>query len=60
MEDGWIAACNFRDFVQVEWTKYKLDYYINFGGTLEVINWRTLQPLVLYEVVKRLMTRRLN
>lgn len=60
VEDGWIAACNFRDFVQAEWTKYKLDYYINFGGTLEVINWRTLQPLVLYEVVKRLMIRRLN
>ncbi|SDM97832.1 hypothetical protein [Siphonobacter aquaeclarae] len=61
VEDGWIVALNFRDFVEAEFTKYHLDYYINYGGTLEEIpNWRTLKPNVLYEVVRRLIQRRLG
>ena len=59
VEDGWIAAINFRDFVESEWTKYHLDYYINFGGTLQIANWRTLQPLALFEVVRQQIMRRL-
>ncbi|TAE39730.1 MAG: hypothetical protein EAZ70_06105 [Runella slithyformis] len=59
VEDGWIAAIGFRDFVEYEWKKYRLDYYINFGGTLQLSNWRTLSPTQFYEVVKSLMVRRL-
>lgn len=59
VEDGWIAAMNFREHVQNEWTRFKLDYYINFGGTLELANWRTLLPEILYELVKKLIIRRL-
>jgi hypothetical protein len=32
VEDGWIAAMHFAPFVEQEWTKYKVDYYLNFGG----------------------------
>lgn len=61
VEDGWIAAINFRDFVETEFTKYHLDYYINFGGTLHQIPyWRTLQPQVLFEGLNHLIRRRLN
>ena len=60
VEDGWIAAINFRDFVQREWEKYNLDHYINFGGTLDVPHWRTLRPQMLCELVERLIVRRLG
>lgn len=60
VEDGWIAAVNFRDFVLDEWKKFRIDYYINFGGTLEIINWRTMPPLQFYETVKKNITLRLS
>jgi hypothetical protein len=59
IEDGWIAAVNFRDFVQDEWKKFRLDYYINFGGSLEIDNWRTMTPAIFYENVSGLISRRL-
>lgn len=60
VEDGWIAAVNFREFVESEWKKYRLDYYINFGGTLEIDNWRTLTPPRFFETVNDLIVRRLG
>lgn len=60
VEDGWIAACNFRDFIQQEWIRYKLDYYINFGGTLDIINWRTATPMALFRLVRNLIVRRIG
>jgi hypothetical protein len=60
VEDGWIAAVNFREFVEDEWKKYRLDYYINFGGTLQIDNWRTLTPLRFFEEVNGLIMRRLT
>ncbi|QHT70992.1 hypothetical protein GXP67_32260 [Rhodocytophaga rosea] len=60
VEDGWIVAVNFREFVEDEWRKFHLDYYINFGGTLEIDNWRTLTPNRFYETVKALVVRRLE
>ena len=60
VEDGWIAAVSFREHVEEEWKKYRLDYYINFGGTLHLNNWRTLLPEPFYELVKNLMVRRLT
>ncbi len=60
VEDGWIAAVNFREFVEVEWKKYRLDYYINFGGTLEIENWRTFTPVKFFELVDSLIIRRLT
>ncbi len=60
VEDGWITAINFRDFILDEWKKYHLDYYINFGGTLEIENWRTMKPTRLYELVKSQIMKRLG
>jgi hypothetical protein len=31
--------------------KYKIDMYVNMGGTLEIPQWRTLRPEVFYELV---------
>jgi hypothetical protein len=60
VEDGWIAAVSFPEFVQDEFKKYRLDSYINMGGTLQIQQWRTLQPLNFYELVSTLIQRRLN
>jgi hypothetical protein len=58
--DGWIAAISFRDFVLDEWKKYKIDCYINFGGSLQIDNWRTHQPVALFNVVDRVISRRIS
>ena len=60
IEDGWIAAINFREHILEEWKKYGLDYYINFGGTLEVLNWRTMRPQVFCQTVEGLIQKRLD
>lgn len=59
VEDGWIAALNLRDFVQEEMHKYNLDSYINFGGTLDMEDWRTQTPMQLFQIVDGLIRRRL-
>jgi hypothetical protein len=59
-EGGWIAAVNFPDFIQDEFRKYHIDHYINMGGTLQIPQWRTLQPSIFYDLVDKLIQRRLN
>lgn len=60
VEEGWIAAVSFPDFIQDEFRKYKIDVYVNMGGTLQITQWRTLQPEVFYDLVSKLIQRRLN
>jgi len=60
VEDGWIAAVSFPDFVLEEFKKYHIDSYINMGGTLQIPQWRTLQPLNFFDLVNSLVQRRLN
>jgi len=60
VEDGWIAAVCFPDFIQQELRKYRIDSYINMGGTLQIEIWRTLHPLQFYQLVSQLLQRRLN
>jgi len=59
VENGWIAAVNFNDFIYLEWEKYNLDYFINYGGTLQMNNWRTLSPLDFYNRVENMIQRRI-
>jgi hypothetical protein len=60
VEDGWVAAIGFQDFVYNEMKNYSLDYYINFGGSLEQINWRTLTPKKLFNLINSLIQKRLG
>lgn len=60
IEEGWIAAINFRDFVTIEWSSYDIDSYINFGGGLNMSNWRTMTPLKFFEKVKAVIGRRID
>jgi hypothetical protein len=60
VEDGWIVALNFREFVLEEMSKYNLDWYVNYGGSLNITSWRTLTPQVLFEQINELIVRRLG
>jgi len=60
VEDGWIAAVSFPQFIQDEFKRYNVDNYINMGGTLQIDRWRTLTPYALCEVTGRLIQRRLS
>jgi hypothetical protein len=60
LEDGWIVAVNFRDFVIREFEQANIDYYIAFGHDFNDVNWRILSPVQLYEVIESRITRRLN
>jgi hypothetical protein len=60
VEEGWIAAVSFPEFIQEEMKRYHLDHYINMGGTLQLTSWRTMTPFVFFETVDNLIQRRLN
>jgi len=60
VEDGWIVAMNFREFVHQEWEKYRLDYYLSYGGNLDMENWRTFSAAQLFQLTDGLMQRRLE
>ncbi|MBX2964685.1 MAG: hypothetical protein KF845_00975 [Cyclobacteriaceae bacterium] len=57
---GWIAAVSFPDFIQDEFRKYRIDQYVNMGGTLQIGNWRTMHPRTFTEAVETLILRRLT
>jgi hypothetical protein len=60
VEDGWIALINFRPHVVEEFRRERIDYYLNFGGELEEIAWRTLGPRQLFTLIDGVLSRRLN
>ncbi len=59
VDEGWIAAVSFPDFIQEEFKKYGVDQYVNMGGTLQLERWRTMQPHTFYDTVEKLIQRRL-
>ena len=60
IEEGWIAAVNFPTFILDEFRKYRLDQYINMGGTLQIDGWRTMPPQKFYAMVSQLIQRRIG
>lgn len=60
VEDGWIAAINFRPHVLGEMDRFNLDSYLAYGGDLDELNWRNFTPSELCMKVEYLLSRRLN
>lgn len=60
VEDGWIVGMNFRDFVESEMSNYQIDQYVNLGGPLQVVEWRTMTPHGLFALINQQMSRRLT
>jgi hypothetical protein len=54
---GWIAIIDSFDHVYKEMQRYKLQYYIHFGSDFNVINWRTMKPSAIIEVIEQIMKR---
>ena len=60
VEDGWIAGINFNDHVIEELRNSNIDYYINFGGQLDDLAWRTMKPIQIFKKVEETLTKRLG
>lgn len=60
VEDGWIAGVNFRAHVIEEFTTENLDYYLNLGGELNALSWRSLKPEQVFHLVEDLLQKRLS
>lgn len=60
VEDGWIAFINFRKHILDEFSKFNLDFYINYGGILDEFEWRKLSPKFLFKNVKDVLNHRLK
>jgi hypothetical protein len=60
VEDGWVVVLNLLNHVADEFKQYNLDYYLNFGENLNVINWRSMKPVELFQQIDRIMNYQLN
>ncbi len=54
-EDGWVAIVNTLDHVKDEMEDVRLQYYVNFGGNLNGLQWRNLKPRLLFEMVEGIL-----
>ncbi|MGB0430495.1 MAG: hypothetical protein ACPGLV_08470 [Bacteroidia bacterium] len=60
VEEGWIVALNFRPHIHEQLAAYRIDYYINYGGELDGLNWRALNPFQLFAKVEHIISHRLT
>lgn len=62
-QDGWICFLNTSKHVEQEMKSVRLQYYVNFGEAFASINWRPMEPLVLFEKIESVVhagNKRLN
>lgn len=59
IEDGWIAAVNFREHVLQEFSRANIDFYLIYGGELDELKWRTYNPNHLFSMVEQVIGHRL-
>lgn len=60
IEDGWIAALNFRTHVMQEMERFNIDSYFITGGELDDLNWRMYNPVELLSKIEKIASHRLN
>lgn len=60
VEDGWVALINFQPHVLEEMSRFHLDYFLNYGGDLDDLPWRALQPEVLFKKLDKILMQRLG
>ena len=60
VEEGWIAAINFRPHVMKEMERFNVDSYFVTGGELDDMNWRLHNPIELITRIEKIANRRLN
>jgi|ERR1051326_813431 hypothetical protein len=57
---GWIALLGFRSHVLSEFNKIDIGHYFTFDNEFNEISWRTFNPLQLYQVVEKFVTKQLT
>lgn len=60
VEDGWIAALNFRDHVLNDFTATGIDNYLIYGGELNDFEWSTYRPLQLFQKIEKMVEKRFD
>jgi len=59
VEDGFVFCINFREHVVQEFKSSRLDNYLVFGGRFNEVSWRKQRPQDLFDVLAKMITRRL-
>ncbi|CAN5319383.1 hypothetical protein BH09BAC5_BH09BAC5_27260 [soil metagenome] len=57
---GWIALINFQEHVLMEMKKARIDWYLNWGGPLNELPWRTYKPKQFFKVVDEIIKKRIG
>ena len=60
VEDGWIAALNFRQHVLNDFTSTGIDNYLIYGGALNDFEWTTFRPLQLFQKIEKMVEKRFD
>lgn len=60
IEDGWIAAINFREHVEDEMIRTHIDRYVLLGAPFNNLNWRKYKPQLLALFVENIMQKKLS
>ena len=60
IEDGFIVGIGFSEVVITEWKSYNIDSYIDFGGDLDLINWRIYNPKKLTVLISEKFSNRIG
>lgn len=58
-EEGWIAAVNFREHVYAEMRTVHLEHYMYMGEKFSTLNWRTVKPQYLPDLIESILLKRL-
>lgn len=59
-DDGWITIIGFRDFIISEFKRYGINAFFNYGGQLDLENWRAFKPDLLFQFIDNILSKRLN
>ena len=59
-EEGWITFINFQPHVLTEMKRARIDWYVNWGGELNELPWRTYRPQQLFAKIKDVLGMRLG
>lgn len=60
IEDGWIAIVNFHEHVIREFQRINIDHYFVMGGEMEELEWRTYQPIQLFNKIQNIVHKRIG
>jgi len=60
IDDGWIIAVNFQEYVIQEFVNQNIDYFIIFYEEFNDFNWRIYNPVKLFEIVNDKIIKRLE